>query len=302
MRVAITGGTGFIGRHLARDLGERGHQVVVIARGLDVRDTAIRTARNIAFSQLDVTDTDGLRQALAGCEAVAHCAGSSREDRTQSYQRVHVEGARSLISAARQSGIHKVVLVSFLRARPGIRSRYHTTKWEGEQIVRESGLDFTVLKAGLVYGRGDHLLDRLGRLLRRLPVFATVGLRERTVRLVAVEDLVSVIRAALVEGELSRQTVAVVGPEELAFSTAVRRIAIVLNRKFLIILPLPVFAQRLLAWFSETFMPTPFVSGSQIEMLADGISEPLPDSESLPDRLAPKATFTEAQIRKGLPA
>jgi len=299
MKIAITGGTGFIGRHLARDLVERGHQVVLIARGLYTRGEQIHADQNLTFVRADVTDTSVLSHAFAGCTAVVQCAGTS-QDRSQTFRHVHVEGARCAVTAAQQAGVKKFVLVSYLHSRPDIRSDYHGTKWEGEEIVRRSGLDHTILKAGLVYGPGDHLLNNLGHLLRRLPVFATVGIRERTVRLVAVEDLLTVIRAALTDDRLSNRTVAVVGPEEFPFSSAARRIAKAMGKPFLLVLPFPVFAQRLLAWVSAR-MPRPFISASQVQMLADGISVPLPDSEMLPADLAPTTRFTEEQILKGLP-
>jgi NADH dehydrogenase len=299
MKIAITGGTGFIGRHLAHDLVERGHQVVLIARGFYSRGEQIHADQNLTFVRADVTDTSALSHAFAGCTAMVQCAGTS-QDSSQTFQQVHVEGARSAVIAARQAGVRKFVLVSYLHARPDIGSDYHRTKWEGEEIVRSSGLDYTILKAGLVYGTGDHLLHNLGHLLRRLPVFATVGIRERTVRLVAVEDLVTVIRAALTDDRLSNRTVAVVGPEEFPFSSAARRIAKAMGKPFLLVLPFPVFAQRLLAWVSAR-MPRPLISASQVQMLADGISVPLPDSEMLPADLAPTTRFTEEQILKGLP-
>jgi NADH dehydrogenase len=93
---------------------------------------------------------------------------------------------------------------------------------------------------------------------------------------------------------------AVVGPEEFPFSLAASRIAKVMDKPFLLVLPFPVFAQRLLAWVSQ-WMPRPLISASQVQMLADGISEPLPDSRMLPEDLAPATRFTEQQIRKGLP-
>jgi NADH dehydrogenase len=302
MKIAITGGTGFIGKHLARDLVQQGHQVVLIARGLYSRDTTSRSLESAAFVKLDMRDTEGLKQAFAGCDAVAHCAGTSVEDRSQTFQQVHVEGTRSAVSAAREAGIKKFVLVSFLNVRAGTGSAYYTTKWEGEEIVRRSDLNYTILKAGLIYGQGDHLIHNLANLFRKLPVFATVGVRERTVRPVAVEDLVRIISTILLEEDLlSRQTVAVLGPEEFPFSTAARRIAKAMGKPFLLILPFPVLFQRLLAWFSERFLPKPLVTAAQVQMLADGISKPLPDSQPLPDDLRPSAWFTEEQIRKGLP-
>ncbi len=301
MKIAITGGTGFIGKHLARDLAQRGHQVVIISRGLYSRDSGDQFPENVSFVTASVTDTGQLQQAFIGCDAIAHCAGTSQEDKFQTFQQVHVDGTRSTVEAARQAGVKKLVLVSYLHARPDIRSAYHTTKWEGEEIVRQSGLNYTILKAGLVYGRGDHLLNNLGHLLRKLPVFALVGMRERTVRLIAIEDLVTIIRVALLEERLSQQTVAVVGPEEIPFRTAVRRIAKAMDKSFLLVLPFPVTFHRLLAWASAK-MPKPLIAASQVQMLADGISAPLPDSRALPDDLAPATLFTEEQIRKGLPA
>jgi NADH dehydrogenase len=300
MKIAITGGTGFIGRHLARDLAGRGHQVVLIARGRYTRSQEIPAHANIAFTPADVTDRAALERALTGCAAVVDCAGTSREDGSQTFRQVHVDGARSLVTAARAAGVRRLVLVSYLRARPGVPSAYLTTKWEGEQVVRESGLEFVILKAGLVYGRGDHLLHNLSSLFRRMPVFATVGLREQNVRLVAVQDLVTVIRAALQDERLAGRTLAVVGPEEFPFSTAARRIAVTMGKPFLLVLPFPVFAQRLLAAVSGR-MPRPLIAPAQVQMLADGISRPLPDSESLPADLTPSTPFTEEQIRNGLP-
>lgn len=301
MKIAITGGTGFIGGHLARDLVERGHEVVLIARGFEEPDPRLGNLAQATFVEGSVTDTAMLGDAFGGCDVIVDCAGASREDGHQTYRDVHVEGARSVVKAAREAGVPKLVLVSFLRVRPGIRSTYHTTKWEGEEIVRQSGLQYVIVKAGLVYGLGDHLLNRLGNLFRRLPVFATVGLRERTVRLIAIEDLVNVLGAAVLEDRLAGQTVAVIGPEELRMSEVARRVAKAMGRS-IVVLPFPVAAQRFLGWFSERFMPEPLVSASQIEMLADGISEPLADSQTLPDDLVPRTLFTEEQIRKGLPA
>lgn len=298
MKIAITGGTGFIGRHLARELISHGHEVLVIARGQYARNT--QPIEGAQFISLDARDTDKLTGAFQGCDAVAHCAGTSVESKNQTFQQLHVEGTRSAVTAAERAGVKKFVLVSYLNVRPNAPSEYHTTKWLGEEIVRASKLNYTILKAGLVYGQGDHLLNNLSNLFRKMPIFAQVGLREKTVRLIAVEDLVGVIRAALDENRFARQTVAVMGPDEFPFSQAARGIAKALG-KSIIVLPFPVFFHRILAFFSERFMPKPLITKAQVQMLADGISQPTPESVSLPDELKPKIRFTEAQIKKGLP-
>jgi len=299
MKIAITGGTGFIGRHLARDLIARGHEVLVISRGIYTRNT--QPIEGATFVSLDINETAKLTEAFRGCDAVAHCAGTSTETAEQTYQRLHVDGARSAVTAAENAGVKKFVLVSYLSVRPNVNSKYHTTKWQGEEIVRASKLNYTILKAGLVYGQGDHLINNLSSLFSKMPVFATVGLREKNVRLLAVDDLVDVIRACLLDhARFARQSVAVTGPEQFPFSQAARRIARTMG-KSIIVLPFPVLFQRILAWFSEGFMPKPLVTSSQVQMLADGISQPTPESIPLPEDMQPKTRFTDEQIRKGLP-
>ncbi len=297
--IAITGGTGFVGRHLARDLVERGHDVVLIARGVDRRDRSVHALTHTTFRALNVDDRPGLTRALAGCSAVAHCAGINRERGAQTYEQVHVVGTRNVVDAARASGIQKMVLLSFLRARPTCGSRYHESKWVAEEIVRSSGLDYTVVKAGVIYGPGDHMLDRLSWTARRLPVFARVGLRESALRPTSVHDVVAILRAALVDGRLSRQVVAVLGPEPMSLSEALRRVGAVVGRTPWIV-PLPVWAHYGLAWLGERLTGTPLASVAQVRMLAEGMSDALPGCADVPVDLAPRRVLDDALIREGV--
>lgn len=300
MRVAITGGTGFVGRHLARALVSCGHEVVLIARGEDQRDAAILQLPGVRFFRSDLSDVSELARAFAACGAVAHCAGINRELGQQTYERVHVEGTRHVVEAARRAGVAKIALLSFLRARPDCGSGYHESKWAAEEIVRQSGLDYTVLKAGVIYGLGDHMLDHLSHALHTFPIFATVGFEDKPVRPLAVEDLVKVLKAALIDGRLSRQTLAVMGPEEMPLSQAVRRVAQVLGKNPLF-LPMPVWFHYALAHVLEATMRIPMVSLAQVRILSEGIVEPLPACGALPEDLKPSTFFTSEQIRSGLP-
>jgi nucleoside-diphosphate-sugar epimerase len=301
MRIAITGGAGFVGHHLARALVTGGHEIVLITRGSAHRDESIPELARARYCPIGISDEARLAEAFAGCDGVAHCAGISREVGSQTYQRVHVEGTRNVVNAAKRAGIKKILLLSFLRARASCGSAYHESKWEAEEIVRSSELEYTVIKAGVIYGKGDQMLAHLSHSLRTFPVFPLVGMKDQAVRPVAVEEVVRVIQVSLVEGRLSRQTVAAVGPEELAFSEVVRRVARVMGRRPLL-LRLPVSVHYLLAWVFERTMAVPLVSFSQVRMLSEGIAEALPACDSLPEDLAPKLGFTKTQICRGLPA
>ncbi|UOQ89479.1 NAD(P)H-binding protein [Agromyces endophyticus] len=281
MRVAITGGTGFVGRHLAERLNPT--ETVVVSR---------RTGTAI-------TDVDALVAAFAGCDAVAHCAGINREIGDQTFERVHVEGTSAVIEAARRAGVKRIVMLSFLRARPDSGSRYHDTKWAAEELLRDSGLDHTILKSGMIYGSGDHMVDHVTRAVRTFPVFATVGYQERMVRPVQVADAVEVLVAAL-EGRITDPTVAVMGAEELELGAAVRRIAGVAGRHPLYVRA-PVWSIRVLAQLTEWLMVTPLVAKAQAQMLAEGVNEAAPQAPELPEGLRPARPFDEASIRAAMP-
>jgi len=303
VKVAITGGTGFVGRQVVRLLAGEGHELVLLARGLDRTEPSVRSLPGARFVALSLEHPNELAQAFAGCDAVVHCAGINRELGEQTYQRVHIEGTRHVIETARQAGVRRLVLISFLRARPNCGSAYHESKWAAEELVRQSGLDYTVLKCGVIYGPGDHLLNHLSHAFYTFPLFAFVGFKDKPIRPNAVADVAQIVRAAVVEGVLSRKTAAVVGPEEMTLREAVRRVAEVVGRHPLMF-PLPVWFHYVLGWCLERLMKVPMVSVAQVRMLREGLAEPAPASacDPMPAELTPKLPFSEQQIRKGLSA
>lgn len=148
MKIAITGGTGFVGGHLAKSLSERDHDVVLVARGLDERNPDVRKLERTQFMPIGTSDQSELTLAFEGCAAVAHCAGINREITPGDYDRIHIRGTQNVVDAAKKAGVKQIVLFSFYRARPNCGSRYHESKFAAEEIVRNSGLDYTILKAG----------------------------------------------------------------------------------------------------------------------------------------------------------
>jgi NADH dehydrogenase len=285
---------------MARVLTGEGHHVVIIARGVDERDQTIRSLRNATFHASGTDDEDRLTAAFEGCDAVAHCAGINREQGTQTYDRVHRRGTQCVVNAALRAGVKKIVLVSFLRARPDCGSGYHESKFAAEEIVRASGLDYTVFKPGVIYGRGDHMLDHLSHAFHTFPVFAFVGFEQKLVRPLSIADLVHVMRAAMVADRLSRQTVAVTGPEEMPLTEAVRRVARAVRKRPLMF-PLPLWFHYAFARFCEMTMRVPLISIAQVRILSEGVVEPLPVCDELPDDLKPRHPFNEQNIRAGLP-
>jgi NADH dehydrogenase len=293
MKIAITGGTGFVGRNAAAELKARGHETVLISR---LRKGAYSTTFSIGLD-----DVAGLTLAFAGCDAVVHCAGINREIGEQTYQRVHINGTRHVVEAAQQAGVKKIVMISFLRARPNCGSGYHESKWGAEEIVRASGLDYTILRCGVIYGKGDHMLDHLSHAFYTFPIFALVGFSDKPIRPNAVEDVARIIVAAVADGALPRTTAPVVGPDLLTLSQAVRRVAHVVGRCPLMF-PMPIWFHYLLGWCLEKVMTIPLISLAQVRILSEGLAEAALPCDPLPANLAPKIRFDDEQIARGLPA
>ncbi len=286
-RVAVIGGTGFVGGRVVDRLRAGGHEMVVGSR---------RTGIDLAAA-----DPALLRRTLAGVDAVVLCAGINRELGRQTYGRVHVDGTRHVVEAARAAGVQRIVLMSFLRARPDGPSAYHRSKWVAEEIVRHSGLEATVVKAGIVYGRGDHLLDHVSRTLRTVPVFGLLARNDVWMRPVAVDDVARVLEAAaLGDPALRGSTVAVVGPETLSLETVVRRIGEAVGVHPLFV-PLPLAGHLVIAAAGEAVLRVPLIARAQVHILAEGVVDAAPFADPLPPELRPATPFDRAAIEAGLP-
>ena len=285
MKVAITGGNGFVGAALADELVKLGHEAVKLSR------------RNGG----DVADLDAMRAAFDGCDAVAHCAGINREIGEQTYERIHVQGTRNVVEAAQQAGVKRIVLVSFLRARADCGSAYHESKFAAEEIVRKAGLSYVIFKPGVIYGHGDHMLAHLKRAFHTFPVFAFVGMRDKPVAPLHVRDMSALLLAGLTDDRLLNQTFAAIGPETIPLRTAVRRVASAVGRRPLM-MPMPLWFHSIVARVAECVMIESVVARAQVRILSEGVVEPTGDCSALPADLMPRVNFTNAEIRAGLPS
>jgi NADH dehydrogenase len=298
--VAITGGTGFIGNHLALALLARGHKVKLIARGITKRDETVRNQPNVSFVPAGLTEERQLFAAFGGCDAVCHLSGINRERDKNDFDKIHRQGTITVVDAATKAQVKKLVYVGYLRARDDRMSGYLRSKWQAEEIVRNSMLDYTIVKPGMVYGQGDQMIHSIVDGLDGFPgigFWPTVGLLEKSVNPIFIDDFVKILVAALVENRLSRQTVAVVGPDKISLTTAAFRIARVMKKPVLP-LPMPILGQYLLASIMEKTMADPIVCVSQIRMLSEGMTSAKTECDPLPEDLLPQTKFTDQSIRQ----
>ncbi len=302
MKLAITGGTGFVGRHLAERLTSMNHTVRIIARGVDSGAPWMKNHPDVDLVRGSVASRGVLETAFEHCDGVAHLAGINRESGNQDFEEVHVRGTEHVVDAARSQGVDRISLLSFLRARPHDISGYHDSKWRAEEIVRTSDCTHTILKAGVIYGKGDHMVDHLTKVLSMMPVFFLVGREPQKTAPVHVNDVVDVLEASLVDGRVTDTTVAVTGPEQMYLKDAVKRVADVLGRDPYFV-RMPLALQYINAGVLELFFDEPPASLAQVQILSEGVVDPLPNGicEPLPEPLSPNRRFTAERIQEALP-
>lgn len=183
-RVAVTGGTGFVGRAVVRALIRHGLEVALLRRpgpqarrSRDANLTLVEVARaGGRIVEGDLADVGALSELVAGADAVVHLVGIIRERPGATFDEVVVAGTRRVVAAARSAGIGRFIFMSALGADPRDPLPYPRTKGEAERIVREAGFaDAVIFRPSVIYGPGDGFVGLLARMLRRLPVFPVFG-------------------------------------------------------------------------------------------------------------------------------
>ena len=149
MKLAITGGTGFVGSHLIDQAVATGHRLSALTRRPQPpRDGVTWIAGNLG-------DREALTRLVEGADAVIHVAGLLSAANEAAFDRANVAGTLAMLAAATAAGNRRFVFVSSLAARePGL-SMYGGSKARAEELVRESGLDWSIVRPPAVYGPGD---------------------------------------------------------------------------------------------------------------------------------------------------
>ncbi len=266
MKVFLTGGTGFVGKVLTKKLVEAGHQVTLL-----VRNTG--TVPN--FFQGDVLDFTSLKTGLKNHDAVIHLVGIIREfpRKKITFQRLHVEATENIVNAAKLHGIKRYLHMSAQGTGPDAQSRYHQTKFQAEEIVRNSSLDYTIFRPSVIFGKEDEFVNLFAGMIRTFPLVPAVGGGKSRLQPISVEDVAKGFIHALSLPETIGQTYELGGPQSYNLSQILDIIAKALNRKILKI-PVPVWWMRFLATLFDQFPWFPLTREQLIMLGKDNVCDP----------------------------
>jgi len=269
LSIFLTGGTGFVGRNVARRLAERGHRLRALVR--EAGAAGGLTALGAELVEGDATRDEGLDAAVAGCDVVIHLVGIIRErPPRQTFENVHTRGTQRLLEAARRAGVARFVLMSALGARSD-GTAYQRTKYEAEEIVRRSGIPYVVFRPSVIVGPEGGFMQLLLRLARRLPLIPVIGDGRYRLQPVDVADVAEAFVQAAERSELKNTSFDVGGPHKLTYNRILEIICEELGLRRRLIHVSPGIVRPLLDLASNWRLPTPVTSDELTMMFEESI-------------------------------
>ncbi|MBI5453292.1 MAG: complex I NDUFA9 subunit family protein [Deltaproteobacteria bacterium] len=282
--ILMTGGTGFVGTHLAIELASRSYKAVCLAR--DPKKAAPLAQKGVSFVKGDVTDPATLPPAFKDVDTVIHLVGILVESKGATYRRVHVEGTRNVVEACLKAGVKRYIHISALGTRKDAVSEYHRTKWEAEEIVRSSGLDYTILRPSVMFGEGDKFTNTFASAMRLSPFVIVPGNGKNRMQPIFVKDVAKALAASVGMEATKGKTYEIAGPKALSFDEIIDAIAGAIGRKRLKVhAPMPLMCIG--AAFMEKFLSHPPLTRDALLMLEE---DNVTDRNALPDVFGIKPT------------
>jgi uncharacterized protein YbjT (DUF2867 family) len=224
--VALAGGSGFIGRAIARRLLASGEiRVRVLSRNPEMA-RARRDLAGVEFVRADIGQPASLKDALHGANTIVDAVqfdGYPVENprRGLTFERIDYGGVISLIDAAKQAGVDQFIYISGAAADENSTHPAFRAKGRAERAIRESGLTWTIFRPSLVYGPEDKVVNGLACALRFAPVFGVPGTGRQKVQPVLVDDLAACVMLA-VSGRGRNATYEIGGPDLMTFDEMMR--------------------------------------------------------------------------------
>ena len=265
--ILITGGTGFVGGHIVKELRTRDLPVRALVR--DPADAGRLHAWGVETSVGDVNDVESLKRAAEGADVVIHLVAILTA-RPRDFERVMSQGTRNLVDAAREAGVRRFVHMSALGTSEATNGLvpYYTAKWDMEQTVKGSGLEHVIFRPSFVFGPDGGALQQFKRIAKRAPVTPIVGPGTQRIQPIWADDVARYFADAVDEPQAANRTFELGGPDVVTWNEFWERLKRALGTRRPS-LHVPFGLMRVQARALE-LLPSPPVTRDQLTMLAAG--------------------------------
>jgi len=276
----LTGATGFVGRTLARALAPTmGNRLRLFIRESSRLPPGLTPPLTAVIG--DLLDPSALADATLSVGTVIHLAALTGKASRGSMLETNTEGTRSLLKVAKRAGVTRFLFVSSIAASFQDRRWYHyaESKRQAEQAVRESGLDWVIVRPTMVLGPGSPVQASLTR-LASAPIGIMFGRGDVRVQPIHVGDLVAMLLALLDKSSFGGQIIEAGGPEVTSLSEMLGRIRVRTRGQPNPFLHLPLEpARRLLGMLDRPLWRLlPFTAGQLASFANEGVAARLPDT------------------------
>jgi len=269
MNLLVAGGSGFIGSHIVRELIEHSPESAV---RILTRKTKAESpwGPRVQYAAGDVTVPQSLTALLQGVDVVIHCVQFPNHPvenpaKGWTYERVDGQGTWNLVNACMPAGVHRFVYLSGAGAGPGRSEPWFHAKHEAEQAVRQSGMEYAILRPSWVYGPEDRSLNRFVMLARRSPVIPVIGNGRSRVQPVSVFDVAKVAALSATRAQAPNAVFELGGPEELSMNEILRTVQKILGKRR-ILMHSPVVVMKLVTRVLA-LLPNPPLTPSAIDFI-----------------------------------
>lgn len=252
--VTIYGGSGFLGRYIARRMAKAGWRVRVAVRrpneAIFVKPYGVVGQVEPVFC--NIRDDASVREVLIGADAVVNCVGILSETGKNQFDSVQAEGAARIARIAAQEGVAKLVHVSAIGADAAAQSEYARSKAHGEAEVQEHFPDAVILRPSIIFGAEDQFFNRFASMSRMGPILPIVG-AETLFQPVYVDDVAHAAELAVTE-DIEAGTYELGGPDVASFRALMQQMLEVTHRRKLV-LNTPFFIAKIMGWvfdFAQT--------------------------------------------------
>jgi uncharacterized protein YbjT (DUF2867 family) len=265
--VTLIGGSGFIGRHVARALAKRGYRVRVACRRPDLAGHVqpLGFPGQVMPVQANVRYPASLAAVCDGAYAVVNFTGLLAQSGAQNFDAVHVFGAEASAKAARAARAQMFIQMSAIGADAASPAAYGRTKAEGEARARAAFPGAIVLRPSIVFGPEDGFFNKFAAMSRMSPMLPLIGGGETKFQPVFVGDVAEAVARLLDNGDASGKTYELGGPEVQSFKELLQFTLDTVGRKRLL-LPIPWAAARMLGGIMGLAPGAP-LTRDQVELL-----------------------------------
>ena len=273
MKIAVAGGTGFLGRHIAAALVGAGHAVSVLTRN-PAAVARVPGLTSVAPVLGNVTDPVSLQGVLDGCDAVVQAVQFPNHPvevprRGLTYDRYDRQGTEHLVAEARRAGVARVVYLSGAGADPTSDKGWYRAKGIAESTVRGSGLSWAILRPSWAYGPGDRALNRIATIARYSPVVPRLGAGTQRVQPVHADDVALAVTRIFERDEAWGRTFEI-GGEVMTMHEIIRTLLDVMGLKRIVV-PVPATLAKL-ATAPLVVLPNPPMTPYGVEFaIQDGL-------------------------------